>query len=417
MGDTARNGYPTDVAGLGRGAALPGWLTEAGSDAVAAAERPSFDDAEYAARLDAVRRRMARASLDALVVFRPSSVEYLCGYHTMETAPQPLLVTESATRLHVPDLEVGRALATARVDAIRFCGYADALRGLELYLDHAAGVLPSGARVGIEFGNSATPPQAVELLRDRGLAVVDADHLVERARLVLSPAEIACMERAARLTEAGTRAAVDEAGREGATDSSVAAAIAAALYRDADSPSVWGPVVATGERAGLPHSTWADRPLAAGTTFLEFAGAHRRYHAPVMRTLARGPVGAADRELADLARAALHAVLETAKPGVRCSEVAARAAEATGPLPDDVVFHHMYGYPVGLAHKPHWMDGMPFYLTVDNHEPLQAGMAFHVPGSFRRFGRAGVGLSQTFLVEDGGTRVLTPGGADLVELG
>ncbi|MBB4932269.1 Xaa-Pro dipeptidase [Lipingzhangella halophila] len=414
MGQTARNGYPTDVAGLGRGAS-PGWLTDAASDAVAAAEGPSFDDAEYAARLDDVRHRMARRPVDALLVFRPSSVEYLCGYHTMETAPQPLLVTDSETYLYVPDLEVGRALATSRVGNIRFCGYADALRGLELYLDHVARVLPPGARVGVEFGHASTPPRAVEILRGLDLTVVDADHLVERARLVLSPAEIRFMEQAATLTRAGTEAAVAEAGRAGATDSSVAAAIAAALYRGADSPSVWGPVVATGERAGIPHSSWADRPLAAGTTFLEFAGTHRRYHAPVMRTLVRGPVSAEDRRLAELAQSALRAVLETAKPGVPCSEVATRAAEATGPLPEGVVFHHLYGYPVGLAHKPHWMDGVPFYLTADNHEPLRAGMAFHVPGSYRRFGRSGVGLSQTFVIGDGGTRVLTPGTADLIE--
>lgn len=415
MGHEQRTTAHPNVAGLGK-APAPGWLTSEAVESVRGAERRAFSDVEHEERLDSVRRRMSNVALDAMIVFRPSSIEYLCGYHTAETAPQPLLVTESDTYLYVPDLEVGRALASSRAGNIRYCGYADALRGLELFLEHAVGVLPRRARVGIEVGHTSTPPQALELLRDEHVDIVHTDHLVERVRLVLSEAEIRCVEEAALVTRTGVEAATVEAGKPDATDSSVAGAIAAALFENADSPSVWGPVVATGERAGIPHSSWVNRPLSTGTTFLEFAGAHHRYHAPVMRTLSSGRPDSDDRRLADLARTALAAVLETARAGVPCSQVAKRASEAVGRLPDDVVFHQLFGYPVGLAHKPHWMDGAPYYLTTDNHEPLQQGMVFHVPGSFRSFGSSGVGLSQTFVVEQEGTRVLTHGAADLIEV-
>jgi Xaa-Pro aminopeptidase len=359
---------------------------------------------------------MAAAGLDALVVFRPSSVEYLCGYHTAEKAPQPLLLTASDTVLYVPDLEVGRALASGRVDQVVYCAYADALRDLEAFVDHAMGGLPPRARVGVELGHASTPPQAVELLRREQVQLVHTDHLVERARLVLSADEIRCVEQAAVHTQAGVDAAVAQARRPDASDSSVAAAIAAALLARADSASAWGPVVATGRRGGVPHSSWTHRRLSAGTTFLEFSGTHHRYHAPVMRTLSRGRPDATEGRLSDLAGAALAAVLESARAGVPCSEVADRATAAIAPLPDDVVFHQLFGYPVGLAHPPHWMDGAPFYLTRDNHEPLRAGMVFHVPASFRSFGRSGVGMSQTFVVEDDGARVLTHGPATMIEL-
>lgn len=383
---------------------------------MSAAEEPPFAAAEYERRLATVRGRMSDASIGAMLVFRPSSVEYLCAYHTAETTPQPLLVTETDTFLYVPDLEVGRALASSRAGNIVYCGYAGALRGLELFLDHAVSVLPRRTRAGIELGHAATPPQAVALLRDRDVDVVDGHHLVENVRMVLSAAEIRCVEQAAIHTQAGLDAAVAEAGEPDATDSSVAATIAAASFATANSASAWGPVVATGRRAGIPHSSWDHRPLSAGTTFLEFAGAHHRYHAPVMRTLSRRRPDANDRRLADLSKAALAAVLDSARAGVTCAQVADRAAAALGPLPDDVVFHHLFGYPVGLAHKPHWMDGAPFYLTPDNHEPLQAGMVFHVPASFRSLGDSGVGLSQTFVVEEDGARVLTHGAAELIEL-
>lgn len=413
---TAASARPRPVlSGLGA-RPRPAWLSAEAVAAAADEDDLPFADAEYVARLARVRRAMGEAGLDAMVVFRPSSLEYLCGYHTAEKAPQPLLLTASDAVLYVPDLEVGRALASSRVDEVVFCEYADALRDLESFVDHATGRLPRQARVGLEVSHASTPPQVLELLRRKPIELVHTDHLVERVRLVLSADEIRCVEQAAIHTQAGVDAAVAQAREPEATDASVAAAIAAALLRRADSASAWGPVVATGRRGGIPHSSFTHRRLGAGTTFLEFAGTHHRYHAPVMRTLTRGRPDPTDRCLADLAEAALAAVLDTARAGVPCAEVADRAAAAIAPLPDNVVFHQLFGYPVGLAHPPHWMDGAPYYLTRDNHEPLRAGMVFHVPASFRSFGRSGVGLSQTFVVEENGARVLTHGAATLIEV-
>lgn len=411
----ARTYEPPEVIGMDA-AAAPTWLDSQAAETLRALEGPPFDVEEHAARLSRVRARMQAAELDALMVFRPSSIEYLCGFHTAETAAQPLLITESETVLYVPDLEVGRALASSCADQIRFCGYSDALTSLERFIAHAASNLTSGARVGVEM-SAPTPPRAVALwTTQQDVVVVDSDHIVERERLVLSPAELRCVQRAAEATAAGVHAATTAAAAVGASDASVGAAIAAALHQASDSISAWGPVVVTGPRSGIPHSSWDGSILAPGPTFLEFSGTCRRYHAPVMRTLVRGDPAATDGRLAELARTMVAAVLETARAGVPASQVAAAAANALGPLPADVMFHQMFGYPVGLAHKPHWMDGAPFFLTEDNHEPLQANMVFHIPASFRAFGQQGVGLSQTFVVEEGQTHVLTHGPADLIHL-
>lgn len=407
---------PGQVIGLQTGAP-PEWLDTDSARAVQHAETPPFEEAEYMSRLDHVRQRMQNAGIDALMVFRPSSIEYLCGFHTAETAPQPLLVTDSETFLYVPDLEVGRALASSRADTILYCGYSDALTGLEQFIDHAAQVVQRGARVGIELGHASTPPQALRIWEQQDVKLLDSNHLVERVRLVLSPTEVHCVEEAARVTDAGVRAAVAAAEDSQATDSSLAGTIAAALYERADSMSAWGPLVVTGRRSGIPHASWDGSPLAPGPTFMEFSGTHHRYHAPVMRTLVRGATERTDPRLTELAQTAVEAVLENARPGVLGSEVAARAAAALGPIPTDIMFHRLFGYPVGLAHKPHWMDGAPFYLADGNHEPLQEGMVFHIPAAFRAFGRQGVGLSQTFIVEGAGSRTITHGPADLLQVG
>lgn len=394
----------------------PDWLTDEAIKVVEAAEPAPFDAAEYRERLRRVRHRLSELDADALLVFRPSSVEYLCGYHTQETAPQPLLVTPEGSRLYVMDLEVGRALASSSAGEIVYTGYDNTRNRDDLVTEHVRRTLGPRTRLAVELHGASTPPAVIDRLRELGLALVDGRFLVETLRLVLSPAELRYMEEAARITALGVDAAVDAAGHSGATDSTVAAAIAAALHREANSVSAWGPLVVTEPRSGIPHSTFRSDPLAAGSTFLEFTGACHRYHAPVMRTLVRGRPSPVTLRLADRARTALAAVLAHAKAGVACSEVARRAGEALGPLRPDEVFHRMFGYPVGLAHPPHWMDGAPFCLTADNPGTLEAGMTFHVPASFRSFGAQCVGLSQTFVVEQGGARVLTHGPAELIEL-
>lgn len=404
-----------NLTGLGD-AEAPRWLTDERMATVRAAEPLPFPADEYNRRLARVRERLTALDAEAILVFRPSAVEYLCGYHTAETAPQPLLVTHDSTYLYVLDLEVGRALASSSAQNILFCSYANTRSKSELIAQHAAGVLPQGARLAVEFGNTSTPPQLLQLLRDGGLDLVDGQFLVENLKLVLSAAEIGYVEQAAEATQRGVLAGVSAASERGATDSSVAAAMAQALLAEADSASAWGPLAVTEPRSGIPHSSWRGEPLSDTTTFLEFSGACHRYHAPVMRTLVRGKPSDRVRRLADLAQTTLGAVLRHARAGVPCSQVATQVLDELGQLRDDEVFHHMLGYPVGLAHPPHWMDTGSFYLTADNPEPLEAGMVFHVPASFRSFGERCVGLSQTFLVEEEGTRVLTRGAAELIEI-
>ncbi|WP_245607036.1 M24 family metallopeptidase [Pseudonocardia spinosispora] len=379
------------------------------------ADPPPFAETEYDGRLARVRGLLAERGADAILVFRPSSVDYLSGYHSAETAPQPLLVTGDARYLYVLDLEIGRALASSTVEDILYCDYSTMHRALESVTGHVASVLSAGAVVALENSSTGTPPMVTAMLQDAGLSVVDGEALVERCRLVLSEAEIGYVEKAATVTQLGVDAAV-AAARDGGTDAQIGAAITYALIAGANSKSAWGPVVATGERGGIAHSTWRNGPLLADVTFIEFAGTHYRYHAPVMRTLGHGELSPKARRLESLAQTALATVLENAAPGVTVSDVAEAAIREIGPLRDDEVFHHMFGYPIGLAHPPHWMDGAPFYISTSNHEPFETGMTFHMPGSMRSFGRRGVGLSQTFTLVEGGTRVLTHGAAEIIPL-
>ena len=375
-----------------------------------------FSLAEYQRRWALLRQAMERRDADAIVVFRGSSVEYLCGYHTVETLPQPLLVLASGERLlSVPDAEVGRALASSCASEIL---HHHALEdGLSIAAQHLVHRLGRSARVLVELSDGRTPPRFAQLIGADGLEVLDGDYLVERLRLRLSDEELRYLEAAAEITHRGDAAAVAALRSGVRTDSELATAIRTALTEGADSRAPFDVVVATGMWGGIPHSTWANRPIERGTsTFLEYSGASGRYCAPVMRTVTVDEPPSSVTELAELTQTALAAVLQAARPGTPASDVARHAEQALGILPDSVIFHFNFGYPLGIAHPPTWMDGAPFYIVRTNDAPLETGMAFHAPMSFRYFGKAGVGLSQSFVVEDSGARVLTHGPAELTRV-
>ena len=203
------------------------------------------------------------------------------------------------------------------------------------------------------------------------------------------------------------RAAI-EAVRAGATDNQVAAAAHHALIAAGSEFPCLSPVVTTGPRSGIPHTTHQRIRIAPGdAVLLEMGGCYHRYTAPLMRTafVGRPPDGA--RALADSARAALDRVMAILKPGARAEAVAAEAAPAL-PLDDPtLVFHHTYGYSVGLGFPPTWADDPALTLIRGNPTVLEPGMVLHSTMSLRRRGRYGVAISETLVVTERGCEAIT----------
>lgn len=390
---------------------MPRWLTKESAAAVAGLEPLTFPVSEFAARLGRVRAELTRRGLDAVLVFRASSVEYLCGHHTVNPFAQPLLVTHDEARLYVPEIELARALTSSMAPSIN-CFVTESVGGpgegpFSLIVDDVMGALGKASKLAFEADDPRVPGQLLRALSKAQVVVEDGRQLIERIRLILSPLEIKKLERAAEATQRGVAACVAAASVKGAKDSSVAAAIAAALLDGTNSHAATWPIVCTGLRGGVHHANWADVPLADGPTFCQFSGTFDRYHAPVMLTVMNREPNRLERRLEGLAQAVLAGVLEEARPGRVAGDVAAALAKRLGTLEDSDTFHGNFGYSVGLAHPPIWADSAEWSIVRNNEEALQAGMAFHVPASFRSFGRCTVGLSHTIVIEDSGARVLT----------
>lgn len=371
-------------------------------------ENSPFPVSTYQARVKRLRQQLVKVDAACYVVFRPSSIEYMCGFFSVETVPMPYLCFARETVLVVPTAEVGRAIVSGQVDTIfQYSPFEDGAKLLAQTLLRRIG---KNGKVVLDCDESGTPHQFLAALRETKLSVLDAEQFVGHMRLILDEKEIDFVRKAADITKIGFTAGQNAAAQFNATDASVASAIHSALVNSSNSESALDVIVATGQRGSVPHSTWCNRAIdRSRTTFLEFSGTWHRYHAPVMRTIAAHGCALSPklRRLEELSRATLDAVTANLRVGACASDVAAAAKRMIGTLEDWVIFHNNFGYPVGLAHSPTWMDGVPFYLTEKNHDEIKAGMVFHIPNSFRALGEGGVGLSQTVLVTETGTEAMT----------
>jgi Xaa-Pro aminopeptidase len=180
------------------------------------------------------------------------------------------------------------------------------------------------------------------------------------------------------------------------------------FYRGGSDTVCWGPIVASGYRAGSAHSSFNGRRIEAGeTVFLELTAEVRRYTAPLMRTAILGRPDALQERVAEGGARAVETILATARPGVPAADIAHAAGAVLAPIRPEVVFHDNFGYPVGIGYPGTWIEQLGFFLRVDNPRPLKPGMVFHLPMSLRRFGAWGINQSHTMLITESGAETLT----------
>ena len=371
---------------------------------------PAFPTAEFERRVAAAQRSLADRGLDAILLFGPHNVFYLSGMDSENLFDfQCLIVPREGTPvLVILDFEEARAENSVGLgETVSYHAFDDPIEAVVTQL----------RRLGLERGSLGLEVrQAFSLTPDRlerfraalpNATLSDPFGVVEDLRLVKSPAEHAYQRRAAALTDAATEAAY-RVLRPGIRDAEVAAVMVDTMYRGGSDTVCWGPIVASGYRSGSAHSSFNGRTIEAGeTVFLEHTAEVRKYTAPLMRTAILGRPTPEIERIADAGARAVETILATARPGLPAQEVARAAGKVVEPILDGIVFHHNFGYPVGIGYPGTWIETLGFFLRIDNPRPLEAGMVFHLPMSFRKFGEFGVNQSHTMLITEDGAEALT----------
>jgi Xaa-Pro dipeptidase len=386
----------------------------------------AFPPAEYRERLARVRRRMVEQGLDVLVCADPASLNYLTGYDGWSFyVPQVVAVPLGAED---PvwigrEMDVAGARLTSILPAVRLHGYPDGYldapdcHPMQFVASVLRGLGWGRGRIGVEmdawYFTARAHAELVAALP--GASVGDARALVSWARLVKSPAELAMMRAAAAIVGRAMRAGI-EAVAPGVRECDVAARVLAALAEGTpehagDYPAAL-PSVPGGVRTAAPHLTWSgERYSRDSVAYLELAGCHQRYHAPLARTVCLGTPAPGLRDLAATVADGLEAALDAARPGRTCEEVEAawRVVAARAGLEK----RSRIGYAVGLGYPPDWGERTAS-LRPGDRTVLAPGMCFHLILGIWMDDR-GYELSETFRVSEAGApEVLTQFPRDLV---
>ena len=123
------------------------------------------------------------------------------------------------------------------------------------------------------------------------------------------------MRQAARATAAGMKAAVEEA-RIGVTENDIAAAVSDAIIRAGSESLTMSPIVTSGPRSAVAHTTFKRRPLENGdTVLLEWSGVYNQYSGPMMRSVVIGEPPKRLKEMWAVLVEALEAAIAAIPPG------------------------------------------------------------------------------------------------------
>lgn len=197
----------------------------------------------------------------------------------------------------------------------------------------------------------ATYEEFLEKARDwpRPVSLAPVKGLVARLRQVKDAEEIAVLEKAIAIADAGYNHLLSIL-RPGLTERDIALELEYFMGKQGSRGPSFTTIIASGPRSALPHGVASDRVLQPGDMIvMDFGAVYGGYHSDLTRTVALAPVTAEWRRLYDIVLAAQQQAIAALRPGIQGREADAVAREAIAAAGYGDYFSHGLGHGVGLA--------------------------------------------------------------------
>jgi Xaa-Pro aminopeptidase len=360
----------------------------------------------YQARLERCSRLMKAASLDVLLLTKPANMFYLVGDGRL--CAYAMITQEGKVALGVPKTDLEDARQLAHFDHI--VGFEDEvgmIHSIAHYFDHFG--IREGA-VALEYTfltqsmmGMLTHPHA----KPEKVTVKDCTHVMSELRMVKDAEEIERIRAAAKVAEAGMRAAV-EAVKPGITESQVAAEAEYAM-RQAGAEEFWRTYVSSGPRTNIAHGLPTLRRLqAADLVMIDLHPIVNGYSADICRTVCVIKPTTDQQAAYDLYLKAQQATIAKVKAGVRMNEL-----EETlhGVLKEAGHSEHIFGPPIHGVGIEFEESPLPpahaFFHGEKEPPPLEANVVIAVGNCGLYTGPWGVRVEDTVVVTPEGCTPLT----------
>ena len=241
----------------------------------------------------------------------------------------------------------------------------------------------------------------------------DSERLVNWARLVKSEAEIKLMKSAALISEKGMNTAM-EVINPGIRQCDAVAEIQKTLFTGTSEfggeYSSIATLLPTGKGTSASHLTATQEKFVTGeATIIEISGVHKRYHAPMARTVLLGKPEQKKIDAMKATNEALDAGIEATKPGNTADDVAQNFWAVLDK--HNIKKESRTGYSIGIGYPPDWGEHT-LNISKGDKTILLPNVTFHMI-AVMQFGDWGVEASESVRVTDKGSELLCNYSRDL----
>ncbi|WP_106587972.1 M24 family metallopeptidase [Salsuginibacillus halophilus] len=371
------------------------------------------------------KQKMLEYGTEVLIVSNPSNMFYLTGYNAWSFYVHQVVVVMIDVDQPIwigREMDAHSAQVTTWLDDNHIIPYPDEFvqSTIRHPMDYVANILSElgqGERkIGLEMDAFYFTAMCYERMLQElpNAEFKNASTLTNWVRVIKSEREIDYMRKAAGIVENAVQAAYDTLD-VGVRENDVAAAVYHAQIagtKDAfgDYTSIV-PMLPTSENTASPHLTWSDREYKYGDYLtLEIAGAHRRYHSPIARTMAIGDAPQKVKDLSNVVKEGINETLASIKPGMTAEDVESvwRNQIAKHGVEKD----SRLGYSIGCSFPPDWGEHT-ISLRPGDLSVLQPNMTFHLmPGIW--MDDYGVEITESILVTEDGCETLADVSRDLL---
>jgi Xaa-Pro aminopeptidase len=290
-------------------------------------------------RLQKLRKLLDQLDLDAFLIIFPPHLRYISGF----SGSSGLALVKRNSALIITD---GRYSQQIRQETH---GWKIHIAGGSLFEElKKTSSLRSSMRVGVD-GNSMMLAQFHQLKktfhRVKFLPKVDT---IEQLAAVKEKEEIENISNAVHITDRVFHDLLPMI-KPGVKELDIAAEISYRHRKYGAEGDAFEPIVVSGERSALPHGKATSKKFKKGDLLtLDLGCLYKGYHSDMTRTVVIGKASHEAKKIYDTVFSAQKRAIETARDGIKSSELDASARSVIKKAGYDKYFRHALGHGVGL---------------------------------------------------------------------